>query len=414
MRIVTAGHAVEAMVLDGLGFLNQQLYLVPHFFQNKPISRLISPGMQTSHLNDDMLGRTLDTLYEAGVTELYSLIAATAATRLGLTPTFTHLDSTSFHVDGRYNSAAPPDEQVVHITQGYSRDHRPDLNQVMLELVVEHQAGIPVLMKPLSGNSNDGKAFGQVVSDHIAQLQTTYSPTYLVADSALYNAENLQKLAKTSLKWITRVPATLTEAQEVLAQAQPETMASLPDGYRYTVLASHYGGVAQRWVLSPRNIASRRPSVLSISRGSSRVTRKSKPSRGCAAQRLHVKPMPSRRSHVLWQACRPRFSTTAPCVPRRTMESGGAQALEHSPPNSSTISQGPWRRGSRIVGHALTTKAVLSSQRTNWTRASYPRRRCSPDTKGKPGRNVDFASSKIRNFWPLLSISKSPSASWPC
>jgi len=249
MRIVTAGHAVKAMVLNGLGFLNQQLYLVPHFFQNKPISRLIAPGIQASQLNDDTLGRTLDTLYEAGVTELYSLIAATAATRLGLAPTFTHLDSTSFHVDGRYNSAEAPDEQVVHITQGYSRDHRPDLNQVMLELVVEHQAGIPVLMKPLNGNSNDGKAFGQVVSDHIAQLQTTYSPTYLVADSALYNAENLHKLAETNLKWITRVPATLTEAQEILAQAQPETMASLPDGYRYTVMASHYGGVAQRWVL---------------------------------------------------------------------------------------------------------------------------------------------------------------------
>ena len=217
--------------------------------KNKPISRLIAPGIQASHLNDDTLGRTLDTLYEAGVTELYSLIAATAATRLGLTPTFTHLDSTSFHVDGRYNSAEAPDEQVVHITQGYSRDHRPDLNQVMLELVVEHQAGIPVLMKPLSGNSSDGKAFGQVVSAHIAQLQTTYSPTYLVADSALYNAENLQKLADTSLKWITRVPVTLTEAQAVLAQAQPETMAALPDGYRYAVVASHYGGVAQRWVL---------------------------------------------------------------------------------------------------------------------------------------------------------------------
>jgi transposase len=249
MRIVTAGHAVKAMVLNGLGFINQQLYLVPHFFQNKPLSRLIAPGIQASHLNDDTLGRALDTLYDAGLTELYSLIAATAAQRLGLTSSFTHLDSTSFHVDGRYNSAEAPDEQVVHITQGYSRDHRPDLNQVMLELVVEHQAGIPVLMKPLSGNSSDSKAFGQVVSDHIAQLHTPSSPTYLVADSALYSAENLHKLAATSLKWITRVPATLSEAQAVLAQAQPETMTSLPEGYRYAVVASRYGGVAQRWVL---------------------------------------------------------------------------------------------------------------------------------------------------------------------
>ena len=31
MRIVTAGHAVKAMVLNGLGFVNQQLYLVSFF-----------------------------------------------------------------------------------------------------------------------------------------------------------------------------------------------------------------------------------------------------------------------------------------------------------------------------------------------------------------------------------------------
>jgi len=30
MRIVTAGHAVKAMVLNGLGFINQQLYLVAY------------------------------------------------------------------------------------------------------------------------------------------------------------------------------------------------------------------------------------------------------------------------------------------------------------------------------------------------------------------------------------------------
>jgi transposase len=249
MRIVTAGHAVKAMVLNGLGFINQQLYLVPHFFQNKPISRLIAPGIQASHLNDDTLGRTLDTLYAFGVTELYSLIAATAATRLGLTSTFAHLDSTSFHVDGRYNSDEEPEAHVIHITRGYSRDQRPDLNQVMLDLVVEHQAGIPVLMKPLSGNSSDAHDFGQIITDHMTQLQLTYGTTYLVADSALYSAENLQKLAETRLKWITRVPATLREAQAVLAQADPQTMTPLTEGYRYHVVRSSYGGVEQRWVL---------------------------------------------------------------------------------------------------------------------------------------------------------------------
>ena len=248
-RVVTVGNAVKAMVLNGLGFVNQPLYLVPRFFQHKPTQRLVAPGIDAEHLNDDALGRALDTLYASGVTTLYSLIAATAAERLGLAPCFAHLDRTSFHVDGRYNSEEDPDEHVIHITRGYSRDHRPDLNQVMLELIVEHQAGIPVLMKPLSGNSSDAKDFGEVISMHIDQLHTTYSATCLVADRALDSADNLQKLAATHMKWISRVPATLSEAQVVLAQAEPKTMMPLLEGYRYQTLTSTYGGVEQCWLL---------------------------------------------------------------------------------------------------------------------------------------------------------------------
>jgi transposase len=232
MRDLTVGEAVKAMGLNGLGFINQALYLVPSFFQNKPTSRLISPRVVPGQLNDDALGRAVDTLYSYGVTELYSLMAATAAKRLELTPRFAHLDSTSFHVDGRYNSDEEPTEQVIHSTRGYSRDHRPDLNQVMLELIVEHQAGIPVLMKPLSGNSSDAQDFGEAVRTHVHQLQTTHGMTYLVADSALYSEANLQKLAQTHLKWITRVPATLNAAQTVLVQADPQALASLKAGYR--------------------------------------------------------------------------------------------------------------------------------------------------------------------------------------
>src|ERR671915_501670 len=150
---------------------------------------------------------------------------------LGACPNYAHLDTTSFHVDGRYNSGGEPDEKVVHITQGYSRDHRPDLNQVMLELIVEHQAGIPVLMKPLSGNSSDAQEFGHVIRAHVEQLQTTYGTTYLVADSALYSEDNLQKLANTHMKWITRIPATVSEAQSALAQADPQAMIPLMEGY---------------------------------------------------------------------------------------------------------------------------------------------------------------------------------------
>jgi transposase len=248
-RTVSLGQAVKAMVLNGLGFVNQQLYLVPSFFHNKPTARLIGPGIDAAHLNDDVLGRALEALYGYGVTPLYSLIAAQAAQRLGRTAHFAHLDTTSFHVDGRYNSAEAPENQIIHITPGYSRDHRPDLNQVMLELIVEQHAGIPLLMKPLSGNTNDQMEFGRIITEHVQQLRTAHAITYLVADSALYTAENLGHLAQSGIKWITRVPATLTEVQAVLTRVKPETMTPLAHGYRYHEEVSTYGGSNQRWLV---------------------------------------------------------------------------------------------------------------------------------------------------------------------
>jgi transposase len=248
-RQVSVGQAVKAMVLNGLGFVNQQLYLVPRFFDNKPLERLIGPEIEAAHLNDDVLGRALDALYDVGVTPLYSLIATEACARLGLASPYVHLDTTSFHVDGRDNSAAPPEDTVIHITQGYSRDHRPDLNQVMLEFIVEHQAGLPLWMKPLSGNSSDSVEFGRVVDEHLAQLCRDDLPRYVVADSALYNAENLGKLATVAVKWITRVPATLNEGEAHLTNVDLATLAPLTDGYHYLEVSSSFGGVAQRWLV---------------------------------------------------------------------------------------------------------------------------------------------------------------------
>jgi transposase len=98
---------------------------------------------------------------------------------------------------------------------------------------------------------------GHVVTEHITPLQPTDGPTDLVADSALDRAENLQKLGETGIPWITRVPATVTDAHEALAHAPPDTMAPLGEDYREHVLASTDGGGAQRWLLC--DAAQRRP-----------------------------------------------------------------------------------------------------------------------------------------------------------
>jgi hypothetical protein len=62
MRDLTVGEAVKAMVLNGLGFINQALYLVPRFLHHKPTYQLIASRVPPQQLNDDALGRALDTL----------------------------------------------------------------------------------------------------------------------------------------------------------------------------------------------------------------------------------------------------------------------------------------------------------------------------------------------------------------
>ncbi len=72
---VSPGQAVKAMILNGLGFLSAPLYLFGEFFTGKATEHLIGPGVKPEHLNDDRLGRVLDKLFEADLTEIFIKVA---------------------------------------------------------------------------------------------------------------------------------------------------------------------------------------------------------------------------------------------------------------------------------------------------------------------------------------------------
>ena len=95
----------------------------------------------------------MDSLCDTGVCELYQIMAEQVVGRLGLGSSDLHLDITSFHVDGRYEHDQDSEGKAIRLVQGYSRDHRPELNQAVLELICENQAGLPVFMQALSGGS---------------------------------------------------------------------------------------------------------------------------------------------------------------------------------------------------------------------------------------------------------------------
>lgn len=246
-RQVSVGQCVKAMILNGLGFVNRALYLMPHFFKDKPIERLLGEGVAAEHLNDDALGRALDAIYAYDPEALYGQLAAQSVKHLGLSCKVGHIDTTSFHVDGVYNSDQEDvPEGVIHITQGYSRDHRPELNQVILQLISEHQAGIPLWMDALSGNSSDKASFRQTLNAHLGQLREGVGLSLIVADSALYTAKTLQDLG--DFPWITRVPETIGGTRELILAASGEWLETRPER-AYTVLCSSYGGVKQRWLV---------------------------------------------------------------------------------------------------------------------------------------------------------------------
>ncbi len=52
---VSVGTATVAMVLNGLGFSNRRIYLVPQFFATKPVERLLGPGIAAEDFSDDCL-----------------------------------------------------------------------------------------------------------------------------------------------------------------------------------------------------------------------------------------------------------------------------------------------------------------------------------------------------------------------
>ena len=141
-----------------------------------------------------------------------------------------NLDATSFHVDGEYEQDI--DAQTIHLTHGYSREHRPDLNQVVLNLITENKAGIPLYMKACSGNTQDAQSFKEIIKEPIKSLKAAYKNTYFIGDAALYTAETIQALAGEEQLFITRVPQKLKEAKHLIDQAKSVEWVALDNDYQ--------------------------------------------------------------------------------------------------------------------------------------------------------------------------------------
>jgi transposase len=263
---VSPGQVVKAMILNGLGFVSSPLYMFPEFFKDKPCEHLIGEGVKAEYLNDDKLGRVMDKLFIKGLTEIFLAITINVIQQFNISLKSSHLDSTSLHLHGEYKTSLPDiifnynssdmkieSLQPIEITYGYSRDHRPDLKQFIIELISSQDGDIPIFLKSASGNQSDSSSFAKIFLEYKEQMQKLKmqnedGDNLMVADAALYNARNISSLS--DIKWLCRVPMTIGLAKEVVSTLlSPDFVSSSLTGYYYSVIKSNYGGVEQRWLV---------------------------------------------------------------------------------------------------------------------------------------------------------------------
>jgi transposase len=115
-------------------------------------------------------------------------------------------------------------------------------------MISANRTSIPAYLSAVSGNVSDKTSMPEMAQVYLEQFSAEDESPILVADAALYGADTLGALSEN--KWVTRVPATLTEAKEALAACEQEDMqVSECGGYLYQEMTSEYGGVKQRWLV---------------------------------------------------------------------------------------------------------------------------------------------------------------------
>jgi transposase len=275
---ISVGTATVAMILNGLGFSNRQLYLVPQYFANKPVEHLLGAGIRAEMLNDDCLGRTLDWLYAHDPTKLFAGIASRARQSFGIKAQQIHVDTTSFSVSGQYSmasegkepgeGAAPSSSEaaVIAITYGYSRDHREDLKQWMIALATTHDGDVPLFLQPLDGNSSDKVSLLAAITTIQAQLrEANAEPGIYVADSGVYSESNMQQLNEAGVKWVSRIPETSKEAKTVLQEGSEQWQTNEDGSMQWYSRVMTLPQGTERWLIV-RTQASQQRAQVSLQR----------------------------------------------------------------------------------------------------------------------------------------------------
>jgi transposase len=209
---VTVGECVEALVLTILTG-QHALSRVADTLAGYDLAVIFQRPMDAAHFHDNRLGRALDALWTAGVDRVYGAVISQAIRQYALELTRLHTDATSLKVYGAY--ARDEHEEGPWVTYGYSRDHRPDLKQLLFGLTVTAE-GVPIWGHVTDGNQSDSTE----QRFHITQLRQhlpDLGEPLLVADSKFFAGETMALAAAHRFRFVTLVPQTVSLRQTLVA-----------------------------------------------------------------------------------------------------------------------------------------------------------------------------------------------------
>jgi len=200
-------------------------------------------------------------------------------------------------------------------------DHHPELAQVVLNLIVEHRSGIPVMMQAADGNQIDTQAFTQIVQQQIMALQAAHDdPLTLIADAALYTQETITHLSAQGVHFLCRVPQRLKAAKAFIQEASSDRLLALEDpGYQAMEKKITHHGVLQKWVLYHSDAASHRVSKGAFKQLAQATDRAAKAARALMRQRFACeadaqqaleackKRYPILQWHEVWLEAKPHY-----------------------------------------------------------------------------------------------------------
>lgn len=166
--------------------------------------------------NDDRLGRALDKLFESGESHLVMDLVRWVIQEFDLSLEEMHNDSTSVSVFGAYQEAEEEGTQqgqkTAAITYGHSKDHRPDLKQLLYTLTITEDGGVPIYFTTHSGNTVDDKTHCETW-DILRKL--VGRPDFLyIADCKLASTSNMNYIHNQGGKFVTVLPATRKEDRQ--------------------------------------------------------------------------------------------------------------------------------------------------------------------------------------------------------